>query len=225
MEQRIESTALDKAKAAAKVVVEAYWESACEDYYQAAGKSQHSNHPFKALVELKLFADAPSEPEGIKPGVTAQDPLRVRAVSLVNAINSQDNHVTASPYFFAVQQKVDVLSTPDHYYDKEVIMEDDGEVDEETWLARGDEWKGDPEDNPYTEETWEDADKLYLKTEYQNYPGAVFLTEEAANKFILKNLHHFREPRTYAYHFWRNSEICLVFEILEAFSGIEIEMK
>lgn len=52
-----EITDLESARAVAKIVVDALYETYAEDYYVKAGKGPVPQHPLHAMVALRRFAE------------------------------------------------------------------------------------------------------------------------------------------------------------------------
>lgn len=140
-----------------------------------------------------------------------QPPLKEQIAALIREINSQDNRITASPYYFVVQSKkwVDTIQSGD----KQVVYAD-GLFTLEEWQALG------PE---FTEESWERHSPFWVREEWED--REVFLTEKAALLYMRANGHHLNEPRTYVKHFWRNSQMKTVMQALEEFSGEKLEWR
>ena len=110
------------------------------------------------------------------------------------------------------EEQREVVVVDDCCYDKEKFFE---------WLKESSDEDNDdiPED---VEEIWE-RDKQ-TQTGMWITKG-VFLTEIAANRFIEANAHNFGKTRTYVEHFYRNSQMELVFKALEAYSETRIKRR
>ena len=154
--------------------------------------------------------------------------LKSEIRDLIEEINRQDNRATAHPYYFAVQE-LEWMPDPEGYAwgseQREVGVLDDRCYDKESFreilndLREEDEC--DLRDEEF-EEIWE-RDKQ-MQTGMWITKG-IFLTEIEANKFIQANAHNLGKTRTYVEHFYRNSQMELVFEALEEFAGTRIRRR
>ena len=61
--------------------------------------------------------------------------------------------------------------------------------------------------------------KYYMKERWED--KGEFFTIKAAQEHIQRNSYHYKEPRDYVVHAWRNPETLRLFEILGRISGIE----
>jgi len=153
-----------------------------------------------------------------------------RAIELMNEINSQDNLMTASPFYYVVQVN------KAHY----VRDENDAEAESTVVWRREEEWLDieevrecyaavfdldDDEVEDYDAKHWADNEgyeKFFMYYKYVDYKDTGnFLTRKSCQRFIDSNNHHVGvESRPYIRHFWRNPDMWLVHEILAEYSGI-----
>lgn len=160
--------------------------------------------------------------------VEIEPDLKKRVRELIEEINRQDNRATAHPYYFAVQELQWFPDSEGYNWgeeQREVGIIDDRCYDKESFRDTLNEWREEDEcdlrDEEF-EEIWE-RDKQ-TQTGMWITKG-VFLTETAANRFIEANVHNFGKTRTYVEHFYRNSQMELVFKALEAYAETRIKRR
>nr|WP_321523316.1 hypothetical protein [uncultured Macellibacteroides sp.] len=146
--------------------------------------------------------------------------------NLSKEIKSQDNRATASPYFFQVQE------------DKEIgVPEGCGE---EVWISDGGtilrtedevkeavfEWKDWTIGNESDEKNYKQLDSFDIDSIMQeNYRQVnidvtqeysnCFLTYKAYEEHIRVNGHNLRNPKSFLFHAYRNTEMEMLFKFLQ----------
>lgn len=134
--------------------------------------------------------------------------------NLISEIDTQDNRATASPYYYVVQERkerVIPFASPGSG-DATLYFTEDGLVrshelmdiyetktEEEAIQKWG---KNYPEEEPVVLDYYHDDAEL----------SNVFFTEKAIKKHIEANHYHWREPRDYVKHAWRNPEMESLFK-------------
>ena len=134
--------------------------------------------------------------------------------NLIDEIDQQDNRATASPYYYVVQEKRERVLPPGSDGDK-ILYYHDGEYMEASEWA--DALEFDTEEKFL--EWWNDEYPYEEPLRVEYYMGEpelsnVFFTEKACHKHIEQNHYHFRNPRSYVKHAWRNPEINELFEVI-----------
>lgn len=132
---------------------------------------------------------------------------------LVAEIKSQSNRMTASPYFYVIQEK-EIVVVPDGCGDKTMYLHCDGEFMNEEEVR---DWADDQvldidelvSDHEEYLTPYEVRDDRVTK-EHHN----VFFTEKACHKHIEQNHYHFSAPRSYVRHAWRNPEMENLFKAI-----------
>ena len=154
---------------------------------------------------------------------------------LQHELNTQDNDGTADPLYWMVMEKKKVLARdgePRVPYDDgaysldelvQIINEEIKEYDQDMQ----DEWETQTDHNDiedvaefaYYMLDWKHInynDIYYVKDEdYISHFSGAFLTKRACKKHIETNMHHYREPRTYAMCAYRNYELERLLKILK----------
>lgn len=110
----------------------------------------------------------------------------------LNELETQDTASTAKPVYYCIQS-----------------MESIGVVNDDYCYGDTEDYKIKYEDN----EDAQDCKKMPILYKYIDM--GIFLTRKAAMNHIEQNKHHYRYPRIYTKHFWRNPEVKELFEILK----------
>jgi hypothetical protein len=136
--------------------------------------------------------------------------------NLSHEILSQDNRMTATPYFYVIRDKVVqcvpegcgsetryALDHPEYLMTKEdteahILENYSDEITEEYSIE--DKLSDMISEGSITEY---DIDVQTITPENHN----IFFTETACKKHLCANMHHFKSPSTYVRHAWRNPEI------------------
>jgi hypothetical protein len=107
---------------------------------------------------------------------------------LKERLEKQDNLATATPYLVVLQDLKCVGVVHDDYFygDKDSVEIRDEKVSADS----------------------EETVKVLYKYEDVNW----FFTQEAAKKHMEENYYHYKKPRTYIKHCWRNPEMTALFE-------------
>lgn len=129
---------------------------------------------------------------------------------LVKEIKNQDNRATASPYYYVIEDE-EIRGVPDGAGDKTMFM-----------------WDGDlcAAEDVQREYPNVDLDDIEFHTDgiitpfdvvtarYIPYNSNVFLTEKACHQHMESNAHHFKNPRSYVMHAFRNPELEQLLKVL-----------
>lgn len=187
-------------------------------------EEQAGLYPRKEAEEICRKANHNSLNEEI---VEIEPDLKKQIRELIEEINRQDNRATAFPYYFAVQE-LEWMPDPEGYNwgeeQREIVVIDDCCYCKKTYRETVNEELDGllPISDEAFDELWE-KDKQ-TQTGVWITKG-VFLTEIAANRFIEANAHNYGKMRTYVKHFYRNSQMELVFKALEAFAETRIKRR
>jgi hypothetical protein len=140
---------------------------------------------------------------------------------LIKEINKQDNRITATPYYYTIQEKelVEDHNGEAHYFDGE------GEITKEELEQMS------PDDFAHTygldqtiDDVLDDCNMIYMSEKWvEAQQSNVFLTEKAAENYIAQNSYHYNKPRTFVRHFWRNHEIKRLFRAIEDVAGVKLD--
>lgn len=129
--------------------------------------------------------------------------------SLANEIRTQDNRHTAAPYFFACEEVKEYPTDPDFDYDRILYYDKFGQ----DWNSLEELLHNEP-----NHKDW-DITKIYLKKHYE--VSNVFLTERAYKEHTSVNGHNLKEPRSFVFHAFRNSELRDLFKAISEFGGTD----
>jgi hypothetical protein len=153
--------------------------------------------------------------------------LKDKARRIIRQIGKQDNAATAFPYFVAVQELQWFPCENGSRWGEDVrerIFVDDVSMTQEEFR------KHCIENADEAEDRWEDdMEEQWEINHYEEtsmwVTRAVFLTREAAEKFVKSNHYHFGETRFYIEHAWRNRELETIIEILEDYCGVKVDRR
>ena len=142
---------------------------------------------------------------------------------LINEIDNQDNRMTASPYYYVIQEKV-TRPTAEGCGQYIVYFDSDDLVDytrEELIESKEIDTDIDYTFDDYLDEHPE-IREIEVKTEWAEPElSNVFFTEKAIEKHIAANKYHWIEPRSYVKHAWRNPEIESLFKAIREIAESE----
>lgn len=147
----------------------------------------------------------------------------------------QNNRHTQYPLFY-VQQEVEIWVDGDAEADRIAFVGDDGEVtsvedsDEHLWKKVEGDWESEwhCEELNETIDSYEACERfglrqIHLKIDYVDVTDVgPFLTEDAANRHMQSNAHHYTKPRTYVYSCWRNHEMQELLRLIFCFKEAEV---
>lgn len=184
--------------------------------------------------------------EGLLPlYTTIRIPFRIKTalIEMAEQVITQDNRITARPYYYVVRRPVEKFSADVSrtgweaklviYFDTETYtpqawVEDMSDNGKDFWVNSDGEYLLDDEGKPiddmdFMEKVEEEEDDtgsrefLWVWFADEDYKDCgTFLTETAAQQFIDCNRHHVGPKAfTYVRHSWRNSDAKLLQEFLE----------
>lgn len=140
--------------------------------------------------------------------------------NLMKEINSQNNRLTASPYYFEVQSQEWQVCPEEDDDASEFYFWDCEPISAKELKEMPDEEKMDNFDSLDLDIITEDMSDPFYQTIVWVGKG-IFLTEKAANDHIRLNNYHYHNPRTYVKYFWRNPEMDNLFEAIGIVSGVK----
>ena len=124
--------------------------------------------------------------------------------ALIKEIDNQDNRCTASPYFYVIREK---KTRPAHFGCGDYIgYFYDGETFDKQDLMNTFELKSEDAFEEFIDSN--DFEILDFTCSHEDAEMSnVFFTEKACHDHIENNHYHFRDPKSYVKHAWRNPEI------------------
>lgn len=162
--------------------------------------------------------------------IEISDEMYDELIALSNELNTQDHRATAMPYFFQIQEEVEI---PTSEGCGEEVWVCDGQIclrTEEDKKAAVFEYKGwdleSKSDNKKFEKlSWIDIENI-LEENYQKHSVTTihkyhnaFLTEKACKEHIRLNRYHYSNPHDFLQHAFRNPELEMVLKFITGLTG------
>jgi len=124
--------------------------------------------------------------------------------NLIAEIDSQDNRMTANPYYYVIQEEKTRCVAPGCGDD--VVYIHDGEGFSKEDMMDVFELETDEEFENFKDANY--IEEVEIVREHDDaVQSNVFFTEKACHRHIELNHYHFRDPRSYVKHAWRNPEV------------------
>lgn len=159
----------------------------------------------------------------------------------ISQMNSQDNHCTATPYYFCIRSRVYGPSYHEEDYDRLAAVNDDGLIDsdesinglckklvENELLTDSDlmDEDGDELDDFDLRSMLEDK-KIQVFSEKAGWEeSGVFFTETDAKNHLERNSHHYSaDAHTYVKHCFRAPELEQFFKSVGVLAGVEYQSR
>jgi len=162
--------------------------------------------------------------------IELSDEMYEQLMVLSKDLNTQDHRATAMPYFFQIQETIEIPTSEGcgeevWVCDGSICLRTDDDIknavfEYKDWNleSKSDNKKFDDLDSYDIDKILEENYQKHSVTTMEKYNNA-FLTEKACKEHIRLNDYHYSTPRDYLTHAFRNPELELVLKFLMELSG------
>lgn len=146
--------------------------------------------------------------------------------NLSKEIKNQDNRGTASPYYYQVQEEID-MPTGEEFGEEvwiqngEICLRTDDDIKKEIFEYLKWDFNDSKKHIEYDNMNAFDVEDILLKNYEQvfvtqtNIYSNIFLTEKACNDYIKRNKHNLNKPKSFLFYADRNNEMNMLIKFLQ----------
>lgn len=158
------------------------------------------------------------------------DEMYDELIALSHELNTQDHRGTAMPYFFQIQEEVEIPTSDGcgeevWTLDGHICLRTEEDKKEAVFTYKGWDLNNKSDNKKYKELSWIEIDNI-LKENYTKFSVTTmvkyqnaFFTEKACKEHIRLNDYHYKKPTDFLSHAFRNPELELVLKFLTELTG------